>query len=256
MSTFATGLLERWDAQQAGYLPRREERFAVMARTVGDVIGGSFTALDLGCGPGTLARRILDAHPQARVIAVDADPVLLGIGRSVLGDYGGRLTWVDADLRDPGWLQDLPAVVDAAMSTTALHWLDPGQLFALYGQLAGLIRPGGVFVNGDGMAYDRDQPTAARLAAGLFAADQREAFEVRGVPSWDAWWSEALAEPSLAAAAAERGRRQAAALERWPARPDADASLALHSLGLRQAGFAEVATVWQHLDDRVLLAVR
>jgi SAM-dependent methyltransferase len=259
MTDTLSQLMDDWERQQTGFLPRREERFAVITRTLGEVLGPRFTVLDLGCGTGSLARRVLDAHPEASVIAVDADPVLLQIGRSALGDCGGRLRWVDADLRDPGWVDAVGAIdgtLDGAVSTTALHWLDVGQLAALYGQLAGLVRPGGAFLNGDGMAFDRDQPTAARLAAQTFAADAHDAFEVRGVPSWDEWWQRALAAPELADSAARRKEREAAARARWGARPAADATLSLHTLSLLEAGFAEAATLWQFLDDRVLLAVR
>ncbi len=38
--------------------------------------------LDLGCGPGSLATRLLDRIPAATVIALDADPVLLAIGQA------------------------------------------------------------------------------------------------------------------------------------------------------------------------------
>ena len=45
---------------------------------------------------------------------------------------------MDQDLRKPGWAPalglDRPA--DAAVSTTALHWLDAAQLRAMYAELA------------------------------------------------------------------------------------------------------------------------
>ena len=55
--------------------------------------------LDLGCGPGSLAVRLLDRMPAARVVAIDTDPLLLALGRAA---YGGRsgLRFVDQDLRN------------------------------------------------------------------------------------------------------------------------------------------------------------
>jgi trans-aconitate methyltransferase len=64
-------------------------------------------AIDLACGPGSLSQRLLQRFPQARVIAVDVDPVLLALGRGALGTVGGRLRWVDADLASPDWAQAL-----------------------------------------------------------------------------------------------------------------------------------------------------
>ena len=75
------GWLERWDAQQRTYVPEREERFAVIADVVAAVAGDRPRVLDLGCGPGSLSLRLLDRLPGASVVAVDADPVLLTLGR-------------------------------------------------------------------------------------------------------------------------------------------------------------------------------
>jgi SAM-dependent methyltransferase len=132
-------------------------------------------ALDLGCGPGSLLRRMLDRFPHARSLAVDLDPVLLTMRRQVHGSVGGRLTWVDADLCDPNWSHP-PAVrqVDAVLSTTALHWLPCNALARLYHQIGSLVREGGVFLNGDTFRFglstrgadDLPRPRAAlRLGA-------------------------------------------------------------------------------------------
>src|SRR5271165_6865287 len=90
--------LRRWDRQQAGYLPFREERFDAMFDALEALLPPDFIALDLGSGPGSLSQRLLDRFPRARSVAVDQDPVLLAIGQGSLGDVGGRLRWVDADL--------------------------------------------------------------------------------------------------------------------------------------------------------------
>jgi len=117
--------LERWDRQQEYYMADREERFAVVA----DVVIGAIQRpdpliVDLGAGPGSLSVRLLDRIPHATVVAVDADPLLLGLARAAYGDRPG-LRIVDHDLREPGWVQalELPGHPDAFVSTTALHWL-------------------------------------------------------------------------------------------------------------------------------------
>jgi len=95
--------ISRWDAQQEWYMPDREERFTVLIDAVEAGTGRDDPlVLDLGCGPGSLAVRLLDRMPAARVVAVDTDPLLLALGR---GAYGGRagLRFEDQDLRHPGW---------------------------------------------------------------------------------------------------------------------------------------------------------
>jgi trans-aconitate methyltransferase len=64
MTTHAQSLdwkrwLERWDAQQSGYIPHREERFSAMFDALEILLPPDFVAVDLGCGPGSLARRLL-----------------------------------------------------------------------------------------------------------------------------------------------------------------------------------------------------
>jgi hypothetical protein len=57
---------------------------------------------------------------------------MLAIGRGVLGTVDGRLRWIDADLASPDWLEALGETqIDAVLSTTALHWLEPEPLTPL-----------------------------------------------------------------------------------------------------------------------------
>ena len=248
--------IERWDAQQAGYVPHREERFTALIDAVAAAAGRDDPlVLDLGCGPGSLAGRLLDRLPAATVVAVDADPVLLALGRAAAARPG--LRFADLDLREPGWtaaLQlDRPA--DAAVSTTALHWLSPAELAALYAELATALRPGGVLVNGDHLAEDAgDAPTLARLSDALLDAERQRQYPA-GPPehpeNWADWWTAVLAEPALAGPAARRGDRS-----RLPAHHTAQSEfLAMHVAGLRAAGFSEIGTIWQHGASRLLCAV-
>ncbi len=243
----------RWEAQQNRYMPLREERFAVIVEALGAICGEEFHAVDLGCGPGSLAQRILAAHPGARVTAVDMDPVLLEIGRRALGDDGARLRFVDADLRG-AWDRSLTLPLDAAVSTTALHWLRGDAITALYGRLGTLIRPGGVFLNGDHLAFDEDEPRiggAVRTLRDRHAEDEEPGGDAPQGETWDDWWAAVEQDPGLAALVAERSRRH-------HDHPDHDhqSGYAFHRGALVDAGFAEVDTLWQRLTDRVLVAVR
>jgi len=59
--------ISRWDAQQEWFMPDREERFAVLIDAVEAGAGRDDPlVLDLGCGPGSLAVRLLDRMPAAR----------------------------------------------------------------------------------------------------------------------------------------------------------------------------------------------
>lgn len=87
------GWLQRWDAQQEGYVPEREARFSAMFDVLAELLPASFVAVDLGCGPGSLSQRLLTRFPAAQAIALDMDPVMLALGQGALGTAGGRLRW-------------------------------------------------------------------------------------------------------------------------------------------------------------------
>jgi SAM-dependent methyltransferase len=243
--------LRRWDRQQTRYIPSREERFEAMFDALEALLPPDFVALDLGCGPGSLSQRLLERFPQARSIAMDQDPVLLAMGQGALGDLGGRLRWVDVNLRESSWRERVGVEsVDVALSTTALHWLPPGQLVRLYTELGMLIRPEGLFLNGDHMAYAPGMEPFARVQK-LVSLREERAAEQAGAESWSGWWDALNAEPALGEKLAERARREADGVH-----GDFALTYELHAAALSNAGFRSVGVLWQRLDDRVLLAVR
>lgn len=207
--------------------------------------------LDLGCGTGSLSERVLGHFPRAKVVAVDRDPVLLAIGRAALGNRGDRLTWIDADLRDPKWTEQLPrGRYDAVVTSTALHWLTAAELGRLYRAVGRRLRPGGLFLNGDSIRARRPHRRLFRiLERGARRREGRGSGEVG--ESWSDWWHAALTEPTLAEEAALHRAR-------FPRSHHGTrtADLTGHVRSLRRAGFREVAVIWSRGRSRVLAAVR
>ncbi len=238
--------IARWDAQQARYIADREERFAVIGdvvtRAIGDVAAP--VVLDVGCGPGSLASRLAHRLPHAVVLGVDVDPLLLALGRA---RYGHRVHFIDADVTAAGWTDALSPVqaIDAVVSTTALHWVPPQQLAKLYLDLAALLRPGGVLVNGDHLKLA--DHALAELADAV-EQGRAERAGVSGNEDWSAWWDAVTAEPALAQLQArrlERGLRHG-----YGNRLSVDQHVAM----LEAAGFTTIGPVWQSGTDHVLVA--
>lgn len=243
-------LLERWEQQQAAYVAHRENRFDVMLDVLALHCPPAPTVLDLACGPGSISDRVLARFPEATAVAVDHDPVLARLAEQVLADHGGRATVLDVDLAEPGWSDVLAGRrFDAVLSSTALHWLSPGRLLDVYTELARLLPPGALLMNADHLRFDDRAPTLREVSAAHDRECRRAAFGA-GVPDWQQWWAEAALLPDLAELVPLRERRFA------DRPPQADAPLDLHLAALRTAGFAEVGTVWQYLDDYVVLARR
>jgi SAM-dependent methyltransferase len=250
----ARAWIGRWDAQQQVDMPDREERFTALIDVLESAASGPAPlVIDLGCGPGSLAVRLLSRLPGATVVAVDADPLLLTLGRAAEPDRPG-LRFVDRDLRVPGWGKalGLAAKADAAVSTTALHWLTPGELAAMYAEVATVLRPGGLLLNGDQLEDDQTPaPVLARLGRGMREREERRRFPGGHAESWTGWWEAVTADPALAGPAAERVRRRYSADHHRTE----STLLAAHVDALRAAGFTEIGTLWQRGDNRLLCAV-
>lgn len=257
----ARSWIERWDRQQEVYLSDREERFTALIDAVEAGAGRPDPlVIDLGCGPGSLAVRLLERLPRATVVAVDADPVTLALGRTAYADVPG-LRFADADLRAPGWESRLDLTpgsrADAVVSTTALHWLSGPELRSLYAVLAVVLRPGGLFLDGDHLRLDEAvSPVLAGLERTLEDQEARRRFphgHADRAEDWSEWWQAITAEAAFADAVAEHGRRRLASSDH--ARADG-VRLATHVSALSEAGFAEIGTIWQRGANRLLCAVR
>ncbi|MFD9033095.1 class I SAM-dependent methyltransferase [Streptomyces sp. NPDC059567] len=239
---------QSWDRQQEWYMPDREERFRVMLDMVEAVVGPEPRVLDLACGTGSITDRLLKRFPKATSVGVDLDPALLAIAE---GYFAGdeRVTFVTADLKDPEWATGLPHdSYDAVLTATALHWLHTEPLTALYGQLAGLVRDGGVFMNADHM-IDETTPriNAAERAHRHAAMDRAKA---AGALDWAEWWAVAAKDPVLAEPTARR-------FEIYGEHADGDMpSARRHAEILRDSGFAEARQVWASPSDTLVLAVK
>jgi SAM-dependent methyltransferase len=240
--------ISRWDRQQEGYLPGREERFTALIDAVEALGRPDPLVVDLGCGPGSLSARLLERLPGATVVSVDADPLLLGLGRAAYP----RLRFVSLDLRTPGWSGSLgldrPA--DAAVSTTALHWISAADLPKLYAELAAVLRPGGLLLNGDHLETDDATPDLARLERAVHERETRRRFAGGRPEDWRQWWDAVAADPAFAGLHA--ARTTAGADHEGSESP----LLSQHVDALRDAGFTEIGSLWQRGHDRLLCAVR
>ncbi len=132
-------LLE-WDAGAYDALPLPHVRWGagVVERLA---VANGETVLDLGCGTGRDAQRVLDAVPDARIVGVDGSEQMLAQARQRLAARLDRVSLVWADLREP---LHLDAPVDAAMSVAALHWLPDHS--TVFDSVARSLGAGGRFV--------------------------------------------------------------------------------------------------------------
>jgi cyclopropane fatty-acyl-phospholipid synthase-like methyltransferase len=142
--TDATWRDEAKVAEYVGRVGRLAARQAGEAELVEALPAEVDRVLDLGCGDGRLAALVLAARPEATgAIGLDSSPPMLDLARQRFHD-DARVEVRAHDLDDA-----LPALgsFDVIVSGFAIHHLAHERKRSLFGEIAGLLRPGGVFAN-------------------------------------------------------------------------------------------------------------
>lgn len=105
----------------------------------------SIRVIDLGCGTGTVAARVLDDFPKAQVTCIDLAENMLAMAQTKLARHE-RVRYIAGDFN----AFDFGGDYDVVVSSLALHHLvtdEDKQRF--YGRIYGALRSGGVFYNAD-----------------------------------------------------------------------------------------------------------
>jgi len=106
--------------------------------------------LDVGCGPGFLAERILTACDVASYHLFDFSPHMIEMSRARLRDFVERAVFHQGSFLDEGWTESLPAPFDAIVSLQTIHFAhDSARVQKLYGELKSILREGGVLLIAD-----------------------------------------------------------------------------------------------------------
>jgi tRNA (cmo5U34)-methyltransferase len=107
--------------------------------------------LDVGVGTGETSRRLLLAHPEATVTAIDSDPDLLAIAREQLGDR--------AELRLAELFEPLPhGPFDLIVTALSVHALRPVDRSRLYQRAYRSLRSHGRLVVADAITPGIELP--------------------------------------------------------------------------------------------------
>jgi tRNA (cmo5U34)-methyltransferase len=141
------------------FVPRRDEQMRVIAGLL--ALDGPSTILELCCGEGLLAERLLDQYPAATLYGFDGSAEMLNRAKERLARFESRsqsklFDLAATDWREPGF------PVQAVVSSLAIHHLTGDEKQALFADVYRLLSEGGVFVIADLVEHDS---TAGRRAA-------------------------------------------------------------------------------------------
>ena len=116
--------------------------------------------LELGTGTGETALRVRAGQPEAEWVGIDASEAMLARARERLPDADLRLQRLEDELPEGPF--------DLVVSALAVHHLDGAGKRELFSRVAGVLRPGGLFVLGDVVvpAAGQRRPDRDRLGHG------------------------------------------------------------------------------------------
>jgi tRNA (cmo5U34)-methyltransferase len=195
--------------------------------------------LDIGTGTGLLSLEVLNAFPNARIDCLDFSEAMLDAARENLAKFAGRVSFVNSDLRTPAWRQAVDGTFDAVVAGFALHAV-PERIHAIYGEVFGLVRPGGCFLSCDNVS------PPGSVTAGLYREARHEVHR-------ENLKAELGTEKSIETLEKERRERESA-----PARQTVSVSYTISEQmdWLKEAGFDEVDCLWKDMRRAIIAGFR
>lgn len=148
---FVTGWADRFRPT-----PERLALFNLILSELNPHSSPSGCIVELGIGPGYLAKHLLQAIPDIHYYGIDFSQPMLEIARKRLNPYADRVSYIRADLVKDNWWSEIDSPISAIVSTWALHDLGSKENTTIvYKNCAQLLQHGGIFLNGDFIKPDK-----------------------------------------------------------------------------------------------------
>jgi tRNA (cmo5U34)-methyltransferase len=193
-------------------IPRYDEMIAAMIAAIPFALDKPIRVIDLGCGTGTVAARVKQRFPRARITCLDLAENMLALARTKLAAFDG----IDIEQGDFLTYQ-FKGPYDVAVSSLALHHLETdADKRSFYGRLFAALAPGGVFWTAD-----------AALGATPVLNEMY-------MQKWKEYMRRTMSEAAITARFAKDSEE------------DHPANLASHFRWMGEAGFVEPEVVWKY----------
>lgn len=130
--------------------PERLECFEHIGNHIERELNPTSLILELGTGPGYLARYLLERFDGITYQCLDFSDAMLGIARENLKSHSSRTIFQRIDLLEPSWEKEIERTPAAIVSTWALHDLGSKEnVAAVYCSSRKLLSNGGILLNAD-----------------------------------------------------------------------------------------------------------
>jgi SAM-dependent methyltransferase len=128
-------------------IPLGDEQVAMLLRLARRFTPQAARVADLGCGDGFLARAVLSGFPAVHALLIDQSEPMLRRAEEAMRPFAGSCEIRHGDLSGPLPPQLGDGPFDLIVSGYAIHHLPTARKRSLYGEVFGLLAPGGLFVN-------------------------------------------------------------------------------------------------------------
>ena len=142
--------VDDWIARDARRMAERMPILEALIAAVPFPADAQIDVLDVGGGSGAVTEAVLDAFPAARMTLQDFSEPMLARAKERFSTHDRAIKYVQCDLLDSTWPQQVGGPFDLVVSGEAIHHLnDLAAMAACYEAVHGLLKPGGCFLDYD-----------------------------------------------------------------------------------------------------------
>jgi SAM-dependent methyltransferase len=169
-----------WERTAYEKRPWRTDFFAMFADRLKPLQPQVRYVLELGSGPGFLARHLLIELPDLRMILLDFSAAMHELARRRLGSLVNRVEFLSKNFKNSDWVEGLKDF-DAVVTNQAVHELRHKRYAAeLHRQVRTVLRPGGTYLVCD---HFRGESGMSNGELYMTVAEQKAALELAGYAS-------------------------------------------------------------------------
>ena len=136
----------RFATERATMVPESRAQIDVLLHILRQRDRPTMRVVDLGSGDAVLLDAVLSAFPDASGLAMDYAETMRELAGKRLARFGPRAVVAPADLRRSDWLATAREA-DVVISGFSIHHLPDPRKREVYGEIFGMLSPGGTFLN-------------------------------------------------------------------------------------------------------------
>lgn len=149
--------VRRWDARDANEKERnpiRQEQLSMLTSILTDAYTQGKFIVDFGFGTGKVEEEIFSHIPSAKIIGIDASPVMIELAHERLTPFHDRYQAMLCDMTNLDSLTLPKSDVQFALSVQTLHYLPHEEKKKVFAFIHDLLEKGGTFLMIERFAVD------------------------------------------------------------------------------------------------------